>query len=49
MKKMVSKGLIVCFFFGVLATAGCKDKKEAVAPCRRRLRRNSGRAGALAG
>jgi membrane fusion protein, multidrug efflux system len=32
LKVMVSRGIIVCLFLGVLATAGCENKKEAVAP-----------------
>lgn len=32
LQVMVSRGIIVCLCWGVLATAGCKDKKEAVAP-----------------
>ncbi len=32
LKVMASRGIIVCLFLGVLATAGCENKKEAVAP-----------------
>ena len=32
LKVMVSRGIMVCLFLGVLATAGCENKKEAVAP-----------------
>jgi len=32
LRVMVNRGIIVCLFFGVLATAGCEKKKEAAAP-----------------
>ena len=32
LKVMVSRRIIVCLFLGVLATAGCENKKEAVVP-----------------
>ena len=32
LRVMVSRGIIVCLCCGVLATAGCENKKEAVAP-----------------
>ena len=32
LRVIVSRGIIVCLFLGVLATAGCEKKKEAAAP-----------------
>jgi membrane fusion protein (multidrug efflux system) len=32
LRVMVSRGIIVCLCCGVMATAGCENKKEAVAP-----------------